>query len=77
MWADFIFATGGWIFAIALLPSVLGPSKPALFTSALTGSVIGVYAVTFVVMGLWLSAVANGVNCCLWTCMYIQARRAR
>lgn len=74
---DLIFAVGGLILAAGLLPSVFGPEKPALATSLVTGSIILIYSVTFMAMGLWISGSINLVQSILWVTLAVQESRAR
>ncbi|MBI4118366.1 MAG: hypothetical protein HY455_02445 [Parcubacteria group bacterium] len=47
LWQDKVISIGQWLFLAALLPSVLGPDKPAFWSSMMTASILGVFAYTF------------------------------
>jgi hypothetical protein len=69
-----IFTVGSIILVVALLPSILGPDKPAVWTSALVASVLwwftGAYAIGlhFVCAGVTSGVAATG-----WTILLCQA----
>jgi hypothetical protein len=71
-----VLAGGQWIFIIALLPSVFGKDKPALSTSLLTGAVLSVFALTFVTLSLWVSAVSTELTSFTWLLLAFQKYRA-
>lgn len=75
--ADLVFTVGGVILAAGLLPSVFGPEKPALATSLVTGSVVAVYAVTFLHLGLLFSSLTSFVQVALWAVLAVQEFRGR
>lgn len=75
MWQDTVMMVGGFTFALALLPSVLTSSKPNRLTCLLTGTVLGVFAMTFATLDLWLSCIAVGVTASLWFVLLFQSRR--
>lgn len=75
MSADFIFTAGSLVFIAALLPSVFGPNKPALASSLLTGTVLLVFAVTYLTISLPFSAATTAITSSLWFVLAIQARR--
>lgn len=52
LWQDWVFAIGSLIFAAALIPSVRGQDKPALSTSLTTGSVLIIFALTYLTLSL-------------------------
>lgn len=75
LWQDFIFTIGSLVFALALLPSVLGPHKPALASSVMTGSVLFIFAVTYITLGLIFSAISVCLTAIMWTILAIQKWR--
>lgn len=75
MWQDIIFTTGSLIFAIALLPSILGPDKPAVSSSVMTGSVLYVFSATYFSLGLVFAAFSVLSTAILWTILAVQKYR--
>lgn len=75
MWQDLIFTAGSIIFALALMPSILGPHKPALASSITTASVLYVFAATYLTLDLIFSAVATFTTGAMWTALAIQKYR--
>lgn len=77
VWQEFVFLIGGFVLGLALLPSVFSPAKPAWTTSALTGGVLALFALTFLTLGQYLSAVGIAFNTGLWFVLLAQARFGR
>jgi len=71
-WQDIVFSVGSWIFIIALLPSLFGKDKPPISTSLLTGSVLLIYALTYVSLDFWLSVASTGLLAIAWLTLGIQ-----
>jgi len=71
-WQDVVFSIGQWIFIIALLPSVFGKDKPAFSSSVITGSVLGVFALTFATLSLWVSAFSTTLVSITWFVLAVQ-----
>jgi len=74
-WQDFVFTAGNIVFSAALIPSIVGKSKPALLTSLTTGVVLIVFAATYMTLSLTYSAVTSTVSGCLWLTLAIQKYR--
>lgn len=74
-WQDWVFSVGNGIFALALLPSVMGKSKPAFSSSLLTASVLAVFVGTFATFSLWLSAAVTTVSASMWLTLAVQKYR--
>lgn len=72
MWQDFIFTVGSIIFAFALIPSILGPHKPALASSAMTGTVLFIFSLTYLSLNLIFSACATFITGLMWSTLAIQ-----
>ncbi len=75
MWQDYVLTIGFILFAIALIPMVVGNIKPALSTGLLTSFVLFTQIFIFITLGLWLSVILTAVNCGLWTTLTIQRWR--
>jgi hypothetical protein len=71
-WQDWVLAVGSFIFAVALYPSIKSPDKPALSTSASTAAVLGVFAVTYVTLSLWMAAFTVTLTGIMWTILAVQ-----
>jgi branched-subunit amino acid ABC-type transport system permease component len=74
-WQDFVLTAGSLVFIAALLPSVFSNNKPAISTSAITGGVLGVFAVTYATLSLWFAAVTTAMSAVLWLFLAIQKLR--
>ncbi len=66
IWQDLVIASGGFVLAAALLPSIRGRHKPAKWTCILTGGYLTVFSITFATLGLWVSAAGIGTNALMW-----------
>ncbi len=75
MWQDYLFMVGNFILGAALIPTILAKEKPTLLTSGLTGGILFLYCMTFATLGLFLAAIAVGVNASLWIVLLIQKWR--
>ena len=71
-WQDIVLAAGNVIFALALLPSVLGKDKPALATCLMMAGVLAVFVVVYGSLTLWYGMIAVMVTTSLWTTLSIQ-----
>jgi hypothetical protein len=75
-WQDIVLTAGNYIFAIALLPSVFGPDKPALSSSLMTGSVLALFGVVYLSLGLVSSTFSVALTSFIWFVLaYQQWRR--
>ncbi len=57
---------GGFVFSMALLPTIWNQSKPAASTCVLTGGMLLVFAAVYLSLQLWLAAVAITLNAACW-----------
>ncbi len=75
-WQDAVLTAGSVVFVLALLPT-LAPSsgKPARSTSLAQGSVLLVFAATYLTLALPLTAAITATSGALWLVIYWQAVR--
>jgi hypothetical protein len=71
-WQDVAITAGTIVLLIALLPSVLSKNKPAVSTSLMTGTVLVVFTVVYISLGLWFSAITTGITSILWYVLAMQ-----
>lgn len=71
-WQDIVFTSGIIIMCLALIPSIIGSNKPQLTTSIVTAVVLAVFAVTYMSLELWFSAIVGIINCSLWLVLAYQ-----
>ncbi len=74
IWQDILMMVGGFIFSVALLPSVLGKEKPARSSCLITGTILTSYVVAMATLGLWLSAGATVLTATMWFVLLLQRR---
>ena len=72
-WQDWVLSVGNIIIAVALIPTILGPSKPAILTSILTATVLYSFGICFFTLKLKLSCVTVSIAATLWLVLLIQA----
>ena len=75
IWQDIVIMIVCYGFGFALIPSIRSASKPALWTSFLTGLGLVVIAVCFVTLGLWLSFISEVFAATMWFILYVQKVR--
>lgn len=74
LWQDILIMVGGFVFVIALLPSVFSKGKPAKSTCFMTAAVLSSYVGAFVTLGLFLSAFSTGLTALTWWVLLFQRR---
>lgn len=72
-WQDTALMAGGLVLLVALIPSVLATSKPALATSLLTTSVLALMGLVHLSLGLRRAAVIHVVTAATWAVLAMQA----
>ncbi len=65
------------MIAAGIVPTILGPVKPAIGTSGTIFVVLGVSGVAFASLGLWLTAVGVALQFVLWGIVLAQTFAAR
>ena len=75
-WQDGVLTAGTLVFLIALLPTILGPSKPAPLTSLSTGLVLLVFSATYATLGLYFACVTTLATALAWGLILVQSLRA-
>ncbi|MBI2327675.1 hypothetical protein HYU92_05155 [Candidatus Curtissbacteria bacterium] len=74
-WQDWVFSIGNWIFIFALIPRIRRKDKPQLSTSVITGTVLAVFAVTFLTLELWISTFSTVLASGCWFILAYQKYR--
>ncbi|MEK7451113.1 MAG: hypothetical protein AAB662_04215 [Patescibacteria group bacterium] len=75
VWQDIVLTFGQILFIIALFPSVIGKSKPALSTSLLTGFVLAVFSLIYITLHLWFAATTTSIASLTWFILAYQKYR--
>ena len=68
-WQDWVFSIGSWIFALSFVPSFRKKQYPAVGTSLMTGSVLAVFMLAYISLGLHLTAISNLITTSCWFTM--------
>lgn len=74
MWQDLAILIIQFAFAMALVPALVGPTKPDRVTCAMTGSLLYMLGAIFLTMGFWLSAGSSFLVAACWTILLLQRR---
>lgn len=72
---DAIFAIGNWVFAVALIHSIIRKQPPTASTSWLTCAVLAVFAYTWASLGFIHSYIAASALSVLWAILALIAGR--
>lgn len=65
-WQDIVLTVGGFIFSLALIPTVRAQDKPPLSTSIPTGIVLLFFAYTYFSLDLIVSTFSTLLMATLW-----------
>lgn len=74
-WQDVVIATLQFTFLIALLPTLMQPTKPAFTTCLWTAFALTVVGACFLTMGLYLSTAGIWAPAAGWWVLVKQTRR--
>lgn len=74
-WQDVVIMVSCFGFAVALIPSIAGKSKPARSSCLLTAVLLTAIAVCFATLGLWLSFWAEVTSIGAWLILLFQRRQ--
>jgi hypothetical protein len=72
-WQDIVLTTGIIVMNIALIPSILGDEKPQLSTSLTTASILGIFAIVYLTLGLLFTTIVSVISCLLWATLAYQS----
>lgn len=75
IWQDLVLAAGSLFFFIALLPSIFSAKKPHWASSLITGSILIVFSVVDVTLGLYYAAGMNVLSAVAWFVLFVQRVR--
>ena len=74
IWQDVVIMVSLFGFSLALVPTVLGKSKPAKLTCIMTILFQLAIAISFVTLHLWLSFTGGLLVTSMWTILLFQRR---
>lgn len=73
-WQDIAIAIVGLSFTFALIPSILGPKKPALATCCMTFAGLVWIAFALATLSMWGAAASNFCCAAGWFVLMMQSR---
>ena len=74
-WQDIAISVAQWASVIALFPSVFSRDKPALSSSLLTTACISLFFVSYLTLGLVVSAISAAFLLVTWATLAYQQWR--
>jgi hypothetical protein len=74
MWQDLLFGIGGFIFCVALIPTIIGRTKPAFMSSVMTAGILGIYLLCYASLDLWLGFASGALTTIAWVILAIQKK---
>jgi CHASE2 domain-containing sensor protein len=74
VWQDIVIMISCFGFALALIPTIKSPQKPTRSSCLLTFILLGLCAISFVTLGLWLSFASELTSMAAWAILYFQKR---
>ena len=74
MWQDIVLMVGGFIFAVALFPSIFSQHKPSRTTCLMTGVVLIAFTVTYATLDLTLATISTALTAGCWFILLVQRR---
>jgi len=75
IWQDIVMSIIGFGFSLALIPTILGKSKPAFLSSLLTCAGLFITTICVLTLNLWLTTAADILATIAWGIILIQTRR--
>jgi len=75
IWQDVAIMVGSFGLTGALIPAIKAKRAPPKSTCLVFGSILCVFAMAFVTLGLWLSFIAHIAGCVVWFVLAHQNRR--
>lgn len=72
MWQDIVIAICQVIFIPSMIPTLRGPDKPALVTSALNAILVSIIAFSLSSMQLWFASSTAAAMALIWATLAIQ-----
>jgi hypothetical protein len=55
-----------------MIPSIIGPKKPHLYSCVLTSALLAAFAITYASLDLWLGAAASFFCAACWFVLILQ-----
>lgn len=72
MWQDVVLAICQLAFVPAMVPTLLGPDKPALSTSVMNAVIVTTIATTMATLGLWFAVSTAALIALIWAVLAVQ-----
>ena len=73
-WQDIILSAGGFMFSVALIPTIRSKNKPSKVTCGMTAFFLWLYCIVYISLGLWLALASGILSAGAWTVLLLQRR---
>jgi hypothetical protein len=71
-WQDIVMMIVGFVFVVALWPSVKGKDKPAIASSIITGTGLLIMCICYATLGLWFAFSSTLLTVIMWYVLAVQ-----
>ncbi len=75
LWQDIVLMIGGFLFALALLPTLRSAQKPPTSTCVMTAVILLALEITYATLGLWLAVGSTVITKAMWLIILFQGRK--
>ena len=72
MWQDLVLMIGGFVFAIALIPTLMSKNKPPKSTCFITGGTLLIFSICYATLGLYLAFFSTLLTSVMWFIIFFQ-----
>lgn len=79
VWQDIVISVCSWAATAALVPSIIGTDKPALWSCIMTTTIVTTFGICYMTLGLLTAAASSWLLALAWLVLTVQQwqRRAR
>lgn len=74
IWQDAVLMVTGFLFSVALIPTIKAKEKPAKLTCLLTAACLAINSVCLATLGLWLAFISVVLSDMVWWVLLFQKR---
>jgi len=74
IWQDLVFMVGGFIFAPALVVSIIKGTKMPATTSLPTAIVLTAYLVCYISLDFWLACISGTLTALCWYILFFRRK---
>ena len=75
IWQDAVLMATGFVFSMALIPTIRAKEKPARLTCLITAIMLAINAGILTTLGLWLASISITLSDIAWWILLFQRRQ--